>query len=151
MMHPEPIATVEMSGTVLDARIMLPVQLDVLLVYIFNFFKFFKCSFILAEGSDSNDWTSTYGVSADGSGGISLQFVTVGQYSTNIGSRVFMLDDSGNNYYMFKLKNKEFTMDVDTSELPCGLNGAVYFVEMDADGGMHYPSNKAILVMVCNC
>jgi len=97
----------------------------------------------VAEGSDSNDWTSTYGVSADGSGGISLQFVTVGQYSTNIGSRVFMLDDSGNNYYMFKLKNKEFTMDVDTSELPCGLNGAVYFVEMDADGGMHYPSNKA--------
>jgi len=95
------------------------------------------------EGADSNDWTSTYGVTSDNSGGITLQFVTVGQYSTNIGSRMFMLDESGSNYYMFKLKNREFTMDVDTSQLPCGLNGAVYFVEMEADGGLHYPSNKA--------
>ena len=39
---------------------------------------------------------------------------------------------------MFKLKNKEFTFDVDVSELPCGLNGALYFVEMEADGGAHY-------------
>ena len=81
-------------------------------------------------------------MTVDGSGGMELQFVTVGQYSTNIGSRMFLLDESGDAYYMFKLKNKEFTMDVDTSELPCGLNGAVYFVEMDADGGLHYPSNK---------
>eukprot|EP00091_Calanus_sinicus_P009334 TRINITY_DN2187_c0_g1_i6.p1 TRINITY_DN2187_c0_g1~~TRINITY_DN2187_c0_g1_i6.p1 ORF type:complete len:539 (+),score=164.76 TRINITY_DN2187_c0_g1_i6:266-1882(+) len=95
------------------------------------------------EGSDQADWGSTYGVTVDGSGGMTLQFVTVGQYSTNIGSRMFLLDESGDAYYMFKLKNKEFTMDVDTSELPCGLNGAVYFVEMDADGGLHYPSNKA--------
>jgi len=95
------------------------------------------------EGADSSDWTSTYGVTSDNSGGITLQFVTVGQYSTNIGSRMFMLDEAGSNYYMFKLKNKEFTMDVDTSQLPCGLNGAVYFVEMEADGGLHYPSNKA--------
>ena len=30
------------------------------------------------------------------------------------------------------------------SNLPCGLNGAVYFVEMDADGGMaKYTTNKA--------
>jgi len=33
---------------------------------------------------------------------------------------------------------------VDVSNLPCGLNGAVYFVEMDADGGMgRFPTNKA--------
>ena len=44
---------------------------------------------------------------------------------------------------MFKLKNKEFTFDVDVSELPCGLNGALYFVEMEADGGLsEYPGNK---------
>ena len=34
-------------------------------------------------------------------------------------------------------------MDVDVSQLPCGLNGAVYFVEMEEDGGAHYPGNKA--------
>ena len=30
------------------------------------------------------------------------------------------------------------------SQLPCGLNGAVYFAQMDADGGAsRFPTNKA--------
>ena len=45
---------------------------------------------------------------------------------------------------MFKLVNREFSFDVDVSALPCGLNGALYFVEMDEDGGVSkYPNNKA--------
>lgn len=53
-----------------------------------------------------------------------------------------MEDDS--TYQMFKLLNKEFTFDVDASELPCGLNGALYFVSMDSDGGLSkYDGNKA--------
>jgi cellulose 1,4-beta-cellobiosidase len=45
---------------------------------------------------------------------------------------------------MFNLLNKEFTFTVDLSNLPCGLNGALYFVEMDKDGGMSkYSTNKA--------
>ena len=32
---------------------------------------------------------------------------------------------------------------MDVSELPCGLNGALYFVQMDADGGMaRYPGKN---------
>lgn len=31
---------------------------------------------------------------------------------------------------MFKPLNKEFTFDVDVSNLECGINGALYFVEM---------------------
>merc|ERR1712193_16096 len=38
-------------------------------------------------------------------------------------------------YKMFKLKNREFTYTVDDSQLDCGLNGALYFVAMDQDGG----------------
>merc|ERR1711865_385133 len=38
-------------------------------------------------------------------------------------------------YQLFQLKNKEFTYTVDDSTLDCGLNGALYFVQMDADGG----------------
>jgi len=35
-------------------------------------------------------------------------------------------------------------MDVDVSNLPCGLNGAVYFSEMEADGGSSkFTTNKA--------
>jgi hypothetical protein len=46
---------------------------------------------------------------------------------------------------MFKFTgNQEFTFDVDLSNLPCGFNGALYFVSMDADGGMSkYSTNKA--------
>jgi len=54
-----------------------------------------------------------------------------------------LMEDS-EHYKMFKLKNKEFTFDVDVSNLPCGLNGALYFVSMDADGGKaKYSKNEA--------
>lgn len=46
-------------------------------------------------------------------------------------------------YQMFNLINKEFTFDVDVSNLPCGLNGALYFVEMASDGGIGKGNNKA--------
>jgi len=66
-----------------------------------------------------------------------MQFVV----GPNVGSRTYLLN--GDNYYMFKLKNREFSVDIDTSKLPCGVNGALYFVEMEEDGGMRYPGNKA--------
>jgi cellulose 1,4-beta-cellobiosidase len=54
------------------------------------------------------------------------------------------LMDTDNSYQQFNLLNKEFTFDVDVSNLPCGLNGALYFVSMDADGGLaKYPTNTA--------
>jgi len=94
------------------------------------------------EGVDKNDWSGVYGVNANG-GELTVKFVTEGEYATNVGSRMYLNDASGDKYFMFKLKNKEFAMDVDVSQLPCGLNGAVYFVEMEEDGGAHYPGNKA--------
>ena len=91
---------------------------------------------------DGADYQGTYGVTASGSA-LKLNFVTRGPYSTNIGSRLYLLE-SETEYKLFKLKNKEFTFDVDVSRLPCGLNGALYMVDMDADGGMSkYPGNKA--------
>ena len=45
---------------------------------------------------------------------------------------------------VFTLLGKEFTFDVDVSNIGCGLNGALYFVSMDADGGLSkYSNNKA--------
>jgi len=85
------------------------------------------------EGADE-EYEGTYGIRTDGAA-LNLTFVTDGPYSKNVGSRVYLLDSDQETYKMFKLKNREFTFDVDVSGLPCGLNGALYFVDMDADGG----------------
>lgn len=70
---------------------------------------------------------------------LTLGFVT----GSNVGSRLFLMEDDST-YQTFKLLNNEFTFDVDVSNLPCGLNGALYFVSMDSDGGMsQYANNTA--------
>merc|ERR1711976_1004191 len=84
------------------------------------------------EGADK-EYTETYGVKASGNK-LQLDFVTQGPYSRNVGSRNYLMDTE-DTYKLFKLKNKEFTYTVDDSNLDCGLNGALYFVQMDADGG----------------
>eukprot|EP00420_Gonyaulax_spinifera_P030000 CAMPEP_0197872370 /NCGR_PEP_ID=MMETSP1439-20131203/2488_1 /TAXON_ID=66791 /ORGANISM="Gonyaulax spinifera, Strain CCMP409" /LENGTH=469 /DNA_ID=CAMNT_0043491361 /DNA_START=64 /DNA_END=1473 /DNA_ORIENTATION=- len=86
------------------------------------------------ETVSSQGYANSYGIKPT-PGGIELQFVTRTQYGSNFGSRVYMLEQGGSSYRMFKLKNREFALDVDVSQLPCGLNGAVYFVEMDKLGG----------------
>ncbi|KAH9935898.1 cellobiohydrolaseI [Epithele typhae] len=92
---------------------------------------------------DGADYSGTYGITA-GSNSLTLKFVTHGPYSTNIGSRVYLLDGDDSTYQLFKLKSQEFTFDVDMSNLPCGLNGGLYFVEMDKDGGLsRFSGNKA--------
>ncbi|CAE6507816.1 unnamed protein product, partial [Rhizoctonia solani] len=88
------------------------------------------------------DYPGTYGITTSGDA-LTLKFVTQSA-NKNVGSRVYLMASDDTKYEMFKLKNQEFTFDVDVSNLPCGLNGALYFVEMDADGGMaRFPNNKA--------
>jgi cellulose 1,4-beta-cellobiosidase len=91
---------------------------------------------------DGADYKGTYGVTAGGNS-LKLNFITKHQYGTSIGSRLYLMADD-TKYQMFSLLNKEFTFDVDMANTPCGLNAALYFVSMDADGGMSkYPGNKA--------
>ncbi|TFK35511.1 cellobiohydrolase I [Crucibulum laeve] len=90
---------------------------------------------------DGADYPGTYGITTSGNA-LTLKFVTSGAQK-NIGSRVYLMA-SDSQYELFKVLNKEFTFDVDVSNLPCGLNGALYFSEMDADGGLaKYSTNKA--------
>ncbi|KAG8696963.1 Exoglucanase 1 [Ceratobasidium sp. 428] len=91
---------------------------------------------------DGADYSATYGITTSGNA-LTMKFVTTNANGKNIGSRVYMMN-SDTKYEMFKVKNQEFTFDVDVSQLPCGLNGALYFSAMDADGGLSkYPNNKA--------
>lgn len=90
---------------------------------------------------DGANYESTYGITSDDTA-LTMNFITTSSQK-NIGSRTFLMA-SDTEYQMFDLLGNEFTFDVDVSNLPCGLNGALYFVSMDADGGMaKYPGNKA--------
>ncbi|QSZ36300.1 hypothetical protein DSL72_007426 [Monilinia vaccinii-corymbosi] len=89
------------------------------------------------------DYSQTYGITTSGNS-LKLNFVTKGA-NVNVGSRTYLMAaGSTTQYQMLKLLGQEFTFDVDVSNLPCGLNGALYFAEMDADGGLsRFPTNKA--------
>ena len=83
---------------------------------------------------DGANYESTYGITTSGDS-LQLNFVTENSNGANVGSRVYLMEDE-TTYQIFHLLNQEFTFTVDVSNLPCGLNGALYFVVMDADGGV---------------
>jgi len=97
------------------------------------------------DGVDPKSWNMTYGINVDGNGAVNTSFITTtGPSGQNVGGRMYLLDEQTEKYKMFNLLGKEFTFDVDTSSLACGLNGALYFVEMPEDGGVSsMPTNKA--------
>lgn len=78
-------------------------------------------------------YESVYGIKGGGNS-LSMAFRTDTEYDTNIGSRVFLMANR-TRYQTFTLLNNEFAFDVDLSTVGCGINSALYFVEMDADGG----------------
>ncbi|KAH8173519.1 glycosyl hydrolase family 7 domain-containing protein [Sarocladium implicatum] len=49
--------------------------------------------------------------------------------------RVYLLSEDEQTYELLQLTGNEFSFDVDVSKLPCGMNGALYLSEMEADGG----------------
>ncbi|KFA62033.1 hypothetical protein S40285_02112 [Stachybotrys chlorohalonatus IBT 40285] len=93
---------------------------------------------------DGADYSGSYGITTSGSS-LDLKFVTNHANGRNVGSRVYLMEPgTQDRYQMFNLLNNEFTFDVDVSNLACGLNGALYFVSMDPDGGSaEYPLNRA--------
>lgn len=68
---------------------------------------------------DGSDYSGTYGITTSGNA-LSLRFVTEGTYSTNIGSRTYLMA-SDTAYQTFTLLGKEFTFDVDVSKLPVSI------------------------------
>ncbi|KAH7041400.1 Exoglucanase 1 [Microdochium trichocladiopsis] len=83
------------------------------------------------------DYSGTYGITTSGNA-VTLAYRT----NDNIGSRIYLMatDDQ---YQMFTMNGNEIAFDVENAGLGCGLNGAVYFVSMDADGGKaRNPTNK---------
>ncbi|KAH9870868.1 hypothetical protein J1614_006440 [Plenodomus biglobosus] len=75
---------------------------------------------------------AAYGVTTKGA---HLELDIINSNGSVVRPRVYLLAENGKNYEMLKLTGKEFSFDVDVSKLPCGMNGALYLSEMEADGG----------------
>jgi cellulose 1,4-beta-cellobiosidase len=91
---------------------------------------------------DGADYSSTYGVTTSGSE-LKIDYVTANANGQNVGARLYLLEDEST-YQTFDLLGNEFTFDVNVANLPCGLNGALYFSQMPADGGIsEFTNNKA--------
>lgn len=57
-----------------------------------------------------------------------------GGFRTSLASgsvRMYLVDPSGSRHQKILLKNRVLSIDVDSSEIQCGFNGAFYFSEMD--------------------
>ena len=80
---------------------------------------------------------ASYGIATSGDA-VTLNLYVSGKKSS---PRVYLLQNE-TNYDLFMLKNQEFTFDVDMSKLPCGINGALYFSNMDGTGNAN-ELNKA--------
>jgi len=93
------------------------------------------------EGVSKDKYENTYGIKQV-QDGVQLRFVSEHEYGVNVGSRLYVMDDN-DDYLMVYLKNREFSFEVDVSELMCGMNGAMYFSEMQANGGKGIGRNQA--------
>jgi len=93
------------------------------------------------EGVTAEKYKNTYGIEQLNNG-VKLSFVTEHEFGTNVGSRLYLMEND-DTYKMFYLKNREFSIQVDVSNLFCGMNGAMYFVEMDKHGGKGINQNQA--------
>ncbi|KAK4675294.1 hypothetical protein QC764_512770 [Podospora pseudoanserina] len=97
-----------------------------------------KC---LLEGAGDYRWS--YGITTTNAT-LMQKLVTRIEFATNYGSRLFLLEKK-DRYQTFVLLGNELSFEVDLSTVGCGVNAALGFVAMDADGGMerHEPWNEA--------
>ena len=78
-------------------------------------------------------YSDTYGITTSGDA-LTLPFV----HNSVLGSRVYLTDGNtaSSSYTTFKMLNQEISFDVEMTQMGCGFNGALYFVEMAPDGDM---------------
>lgn len=66
---------------------------------------------------------------------LSLNLFQLTTGGAEMSPRVYLIDEDEENYETLKLKGSEFSFEVDVSKLPCGMNGALYLLDMDKAGG----------------
>ncbi|TLD25562.1 hypothetical protein PspLS_06053 [Pyricularia sp. CBS 133598] len=76
----------------------------------------------------------TLGVATKGNALKLNQYRFDGTEYKKVAPRVYLLGEDARNYELMRLVNMELAFDVDVSQLGCGMNGALYFSEMDVSG-----------------
>jgi len=73
------------------------------------------------EGADY----ASYGIVTKGDALTLNLYTTKGNVTSKSSPRAYLLGENGTTYDLFSLLNKEITFDVDTSKVPCEVNGAL--------------------------
>ena len=76
---------------------------------------------------------ASYGIHTSGNSLTLNLFKKANGVTTQSSPRVYLLAND-TTYDMFHLVNRELTFDIDVSQVPCGINGALYLSEMDPTG-----------------
>lgn len=91
-----------------------------------------KCAdYCSIEGADYEQ----HGIRTHGDSMTMRMYLKEDGHSKSVSPRVYLLDETGEAYSMLKLRGREVSFDVDVSNLPCGMNGALYLSEMSPTGG----------------
>jgi cellulose 1,4-beta-cellobiosidase len=83
------------------------------------------CERCVLEGVSTEQYKDTYGIQAIDNG-LQLQFVT----RSNVGSRLYLVDDATGEYFRFVPLNTRVSFDLDLRAVPCAVNAAVYLVNI---------------------
>ena len=68
--------------------------------------------------------------------------MTQDPYSVIVGSRSYLMEND-NDYNLYRMLEKVLSLDVEMSDMPCGINSAINFSEMENTGSMS-PTNTAV-------
>ncbi|CAL3965603.1 hypothetical protein PZA11_002513 [Diplocarpon coronariae] len=80
------------------------------------------------------DGISNYEAHGVKTGGSSIELSQINSTGVVVSPRVYLMDETEQGYENLQLLGKELTFDVETSKMPCGMNGALYLSEMDFRG-----------------
>nr|BAF57419.1 putative glycosyl hydrolase family7 [uncultured symbiotic protist of Mastotermes darwiniensis] len=85
------------------------------------------------RGGDQLDYANEVGVVVSG-GTVSQRLVSTYKGSKITGSRIYIMTEDEKYYEEFKFVGKELSYTVDMSQIPCGVNAALYSSEMPYNG-----------------
>ena len=93
----------------------------------------------IVQGLSADDYKNNYGIFVE-ENDVHIQFATLPPFEGSqpgYGSRMFVTDPEEGGYMNFDLLGKELSFTIDLSNVPGGMNAAIYLVSMDMSGNLN--------------